>query len=202
MVMTMSNNQPIVPREPIVIRGETSKARQRRLDTGWFEKFCPENKSGIDIGCQNDAIHESFRKWDYIFGDGDATFMEGVADESFFTTHCSHVLEHVLDPVAAVRNWYRITQPGGHLIILVPWQMLYECKEELGSRFNLDHKTYWQPATHGAKPHIKGLRQTILEAIPNAEIVSLIALCDGWYPHPKEQHPPGEYSLEAIIRRR
>jgi SAM-dependent methyltransferase len=42
------------------------------------------------------------------------------AAESFDVVYCSHVLEHVPDDRAAIREFYRILRPGGWAILLVP----------------------------------------------------------------------------------
>ena len=44
----------------------------------------------------------------------------GVADESFDLIYCSHVLEHVRDDRAAMREMFRVLQPGGRVLIMVP----------------------------------------------------------------------------------
>ena len=36
-----------------------------------------------------------------IFGDGDATYMESVPDETFHTIYSSHLLEHIEDYATA-----------------------------------------------------------------------------------------------------
>lgn len=182
---------------------ETSKAMMRRLNEGWYDKYAPIDKSGIDIGCQHDPLRESYRKYDLIFGDPDATFMENVEDNSYFTVYASHVLEHVDDPVTAVKNWYRITQPGGHLIILVPHRDLYEKKTELPSNWNFDHKSMWLPdksEVHGTT-RTYSLKEVILEAVPDANIVSFKVLADNYRSNGPGKHPSGEYSIEAIIQK-
>jgi ubiquinone/menaquinone biosynthesis C-methylase UbiE len=181
--------------------GEVSKARERRESEGWFEKYAPEQKSGIDIGCQNDPLNQTFRRFDRIFGDGDATLMQGIDDETFFTVHASHVLEHIDDPITAVRNWFRILQTGGHLIIVVPHRDLYERKKELPSDWNYDHKCFWLP-DESDPPHTRSLKEVVFSAIPNANIVSLKVLDEGFdnsVPH--NFHSIGEYSIEAIIKK-
>lgn len=180
--------------------GETIKAHDRRVKEGWFEKYVDFDKPGIDIGCQHNPLHDSFRKWDIIFGDGDATFMEGVEENSYQTVYASHVLEHLDDPVLAIQNWYKITSPGGNLIILVPHRDLYEKKKNLPSKWNFEHKSFWLPET-GEAPDTYGFKEIILKAIPDADIVSFEVLQNGWEPLPANQHSVGEYSIEAIIKK-
>lgn len=180
--------------------GETQKAYDRRIQEGWFEKYVDLTKPGIDIGCQNDPLNESFRKWDLIFGDGDATTMVGVNDNEYHTVYASHVLEHVVDPVTAIKNWYRITAPGGYLIILVPHRDLYEKKSLLPSNWNHDHKSFWLPE-NGELPNTYGFKEVLQQAIPNINIVSFEILNNGWISLPENQHSIGEYSIEAIIKK-
>ena len=75
--------------------------------------------------------------WD--LGDGDATFMESVKDETYDFVHSSHCLEHLLDPEKGLRNWFRILKPGGYLVVIVPDEDLYE-QGVFPSTFNADHK--------------------------------------------------------------
>ena len=177
---------------------ETTKAKARRISEGWFEKYIAG--SGIDIGCQHDPIDESFRKWDLIFGDGDATFMEGIEDGTYQTVYASHVLEHLENPAEGVRNWYRITASGGHLIILVPHRDLYEKKERLPSNWNFDHKSYWLP-DRSEEPDTKCFKDVILEAVPDADIISYKVLDADYASNGPGNHPQGEYSIEAIIKK-
>lgn len=181
--------------------GETIKARDRRIREHWFKLFAPEDQPGIDIGCQRDPLNHTFRRWDLIFGDGDATHMEGVPDEIFQTVYASHVLEHLQDPVTAIRNWYRICRPGGHVIICVPHRDLYEKRLTLPSRWNNDHKWFYLPDEFDP-PHTQSLRAMIEQAIPKPDIVGLTVQQEGWLSLPEDQHSVGEYSIEAIVRKR
>ncbi len=79
----------------------------------------------------------SVRGWDVA--DGDAQFMAGVADETFDFVHSSHCLEHLADPVQALENWIRICKHGGHLVVTIPDEDLYE-QGAFPSTFNPDHK--------------------------------------------------------------
>jgi predicted SAM-dependent methyltransferase len=42
-------------------------------------------------------------------------------DESFDVVACSHVLEHVADDRAALREFFRVLKPGGWAVIMVPY---------------------------------------------------------------------------------
>jgi len=181
--------------------GETSKAKERRTKEGWFEKYAPAGAKGIDIGCQEDPIHEGYRKWDLILGDSDATEMLGIPDNEYDIVYSSHILEHLDDPVTGVKNWYRIVAPGGNLVILVPHKLLYERKEKPPSNWNVEHKTFWLPETE-EPPFTRSFKGTILEAIPNANIISFRILDIGYdYSIPPLQHAVGEYSIEAIVKK-
>ena len=79
----------------------------------------------------------SVRAWD--IEDGDAVFMKGVADDSFDCVHSSHCLEHLSNPVEALKNWIRICKVGGHLVISVPDEDLYE-QGYWPSKFNPEHQ--------------------------------------------------------------
>lgn len=184
---------------PTVKVGETIKARQRRLREGWFEKYAPENQPGLDIGCGCDPLNETFRKFDIQFGDGDAELLEGVDDDFYQTVYASHILEHVVNPVAAVKRWYKAVKPGGHLIICVPHRDLYEMKKELPSRWNDDHKHFFLP-DESEPPCTLSLKQVISEAIPDPDIQLFTVRDEDW--SFKGDHPMGEFSIEAVIRKK
>lgn len=183
------------------IMGETSKSKKRRIDEDWFNKYAPEHLSGIDIGCSDDPLNHTFRRWDIQFGDGDATNMDGVPNEIFQTIYCSHILEHLKNPRLAIKRWYELLKPSGHLIICVPHRDLYEKKRFPPSNWNHDHKYFWLPDEEDA-PGTKSLRKEILSAIPNANIVSFRVLEEGYdYTLENHEHPIGEFSIEAIVRK-
>ena len=124
---------------------EQSKAAKRRYNDGAFHSryFAGD---GIDIGGKPDPLQQyvgifpllrSVRTWD--LQDGDAQFLRGVADASFDFVHSSHCMEHMVDVYESLRNWIRVLKPGGHLIVTVPEEDLYE-QGRWPSRFNPDHK--------------------------------------------------------------
>jgi SAM-dependent methyltransferase len=50
----------------------------------------------------------------------DGSDMSGVADNSYDFVLSSHNLEHFANPVKALKEWQRVTRPGGGLILVVP----------------------------------------------------------------------------------
>ncbi|MBX7122552.1 MAG: class I SAM-dependent methyltransferase [Opitutaceae bacterium] len=50
----------------------------------------------------------------------EATHLQGFAAESYDFLLSSHCLEHLANPLAALREWNRVIRPGGHLVLIVP----------------------------------------------------------------------------------
>ncbi len=133
---------------------ECSKSIPRRLSQPNFSNryFVGE---GLDIGGKPDPLAlyrevfsriASVRTWD--IEDGDAQFLAGVPDASYDFVHSSHCLEHLHNPGEGLANWLRVIRPGGHVIVTVPDEDLYE-QGRFPSTFNVDHK--WTFTIH--KPH-------------------------------------------------
>lgn len=127
---------------------ETSKALIRRLhDSRYATRYF--RGLGIDIGAGPDSLGIYYQQFPLMTGlkawdlpDGDAQLMDGVEDNSYDFVHSSHCLEHLRDPVEAYANWIRICRPGGHIVVTVPDEDLYE-QGVWPSNFNGDHKTTW-----------------------------------------------------------
>jgi SAM-dependent methyltransferase len=130
---------------------EQSKAAKRRFNDGNFHnRFYVGD--GVDIGGKPDPLANyvgvfpllrGVKTWD--LEDGDAQYMQGVADETFDFLVSSHSLEHMVDVPTALKNWIRIVKRGGHLIITVPDEDMYEM-QQWPSRYNSDHK--WTFTVH------------------------------------------------------
>ena len=110
---------------------ETGKAAIRRGFDRRYIRYL--SGDGIDIGSGDDPLSaymelfpliKSCRSWD--LANGDAQFMEGVANDTYDFVHSSHCLEHLDSPFNALYQWIRICKPGGHLLITVPDEDLYE----------------------------------------------------------------------------
>jgi predicted SAM-dependent methyltransferase len=177
---------------------ETSKSELRREKEGFFKKYI--SGEGIDIGCgrlyeygELDKIYPSAFPHDK--DDCDAHTMEIFKDENFDYVYASHTLEHLEDPVLAIKNWYRICKTNGFIIIAVPCKYKYEKKKELPSRWNPDHKRFYNVASLAAE---------ISDALDCYSYkIEYIKDCDegfDWSIIPSE-HSIGEYQIECVIRK-
>lgn len=182
-------------------QGESQRSRKRRLQEGFFDDFCKGR--GIDIGAGNDPLFADIETWDWDHGQGDATHMKGVANDTYDFVHCSHVLEHLYDPWEGIRNWFRILKPGGFLIMAVPHRDLYEKKLELPSKWNPDHKKMWLLDRH-ANAWTLGLIQTVQEALIDhvyTIIQARILMRNLANAHDPTRHSWGEYSCEIVVKK-
>ena len=182
---------------------ETSKAYERRLKSGWFDKHIKGKV--IDIGCGRfgsfgaDPITPDCEMHDIDICD--AQTMEVYQDATFDTVYSSHVLEHMDDPRKAVLNWWRLVKPGGHLIISVPEMFSYERQLNLPSRWNPDHKTMWVCDNDLPYHWVHELKFFTFACLgvqfvcEYGKAVSCTNLSD------LNRHGDGEYSIEIILRK-
>lgn len=191
---------------------EASKAIFRRLnDPRFITRYFVGQ--GIDIGAGRDSIglyQELFprmaavRAWD--LADGDAQYLNGIADESYDFVHTSHCLEHMVEPSAALLNWLRVLKPGGHLICLIPDEDLYE-QGVWPSTFNSDHKWTFTIQKGDRSWSKKSLNLIeLFTKLPESISVVKIELLDDiyWYQLPKFDQtltPIGECAIEFILRK-
>ena len=124
----------------------------------------------IDIGAGADLVAPHARRFDV--DDGDANVITRYcAPGTYDAVHSSHCLEHMHDPVAALAEWWALVKPGGHLVVVVPHEDLYE-QGIWPSLFNRDHKATfridkpdsWSPVSHDIR--------ALVAALPGAEVVS------------------------------
>lgn len=142
------------------VGGGTALSMQRRAhDSRFATRYFVGH--GIDVGGGHDSLAlytELFPLIRYVViydaPQGDAQKLTNVDDGSFDFLFSSHCMEHVRDPVEALTNWIRVVKPGGHLVISVPDEDLYE-QGVWPSTFNTDHKltftlckkTSWSPVS-------------------------------------------------------
>ncbi len=191
---------------------ECSKSIPRRLrDSAFATRYF--RGEGVDIGGKPDPLMlygylfplvASIRTWD--LEDGDAQLMAGVPDNSMDFVHSSHCLEHLHNPAEGLRNWLRILRPGGHLVITIPDEDLYE-QGVFPSGFNADHKwtftihkpTSWSDRSLSVFELLKGLGA-------EAEVIK-VELLHGTYRFDLPRYdqtatPVAECGIEFIVRKR
>ncbi len=146
---------------------ETSKAMRRRFaehDAGgiqWRDIF---KGKGIDVGCGPDKVNvPGFDCVGFDEKDGDANKLSTYFEpESFDVLHGSHVLEHMHNPEAALRDWLRLVKPKGWIIQTVPDIGAYE-NFLYPSKYNPDHKSSWSMIYRGSAYPIHCHIPTFLE---------------------------------------
>jgi len=175
---------------------ETTKARKRRKNEKFFEKYCVGK--GLDVGYGGDLVTNNATGWD--FEDGNAQYLERIDDNSFDFVYTSHVIEHMVDPSISLKNWWRVLKKEGHLILYLPHRDLYEKKKTLPSRWNPDHKHFFLEENH-EKPDTLGLRQLLSESIKNYEVIYIKKCDQGNTITDPHIHSDGEYSIEAVIKK-
>lgn len=142
----------------------------------------------IDIGAGPDLIHCSAERFD--IEDGDANFILNYRSaESYDTVHSSHCLEHMIDPERTLTEWWSLIKPGGHLVLVVPDEDLYE-QGFWPSRFNGDHKVTfttkikkinWSPVSYNIS--------NMVQKLPGVKVIS-IDIQDHFYDYTlQSKHP-------------
>lgn len=124
---------------------EQSKAAKRRFHEPKFATTYFVGH-GLDVGCGDDSLARSQHMFPLIksvtgwdLPDGDAQYLKSVPDDHFDFVHSSHCLEHMVTWDIALRNWVRVTKPGGYIIVTIPDFVMYE-HQNWPSKFNSDHK--------------------------------------------------------------
>jgi SAM-dependent methyltransferase len=150
---------------------------------------------GIDIGCGDDPITPRVDKFD--LEQGDAQHLRRYVHRTYDFVFASHVLEHMKDPRAALQEWYSVVRSGGHLIVLVPDEDLYEqgCFPSLFNdahqhTFTISKAASWSPVSVNLLDLALDLR---------GEIVRLV-LQDHGYDRRLIVHAPGRWPLRLRYR--
>ncbi len=177
--------------------GETTKAFHRRLREGFFDKYCQGR--GLDIGYGGDPITPNVEGWD--FEDGDAQYLAGAPNEAYDFVYASHTIEHMVDCDIALTNWWRVTKPGGYLLLYLSHREIYEKKPTLPSRFNSDHKHFFLP-DRDEPPDTLGVRPLLERVLPGSEIVYVKECAEGHTITDPMRMSDGEFSIEAVVRKR
>jgi SAM-dependent methyltransferase len=85
----------------------------------------------------------------------DGVELAGIADDRYGVVLCSHVLEHLANPLLALAAWRRATRAGGHLLLVAPHM-----------QGTFDHRREVTPLEHMIEDLQKGTREDDLTHLP------------------------------------
>lgn len=191
---------------------ECSKSIARRLkDSRYASRYFVGD--GVDIGGKPDPLSlyrelfpriATLKTWD--LEDGDAQFMQSAADASYDFVFSSHCLEHLRDPREGLRNWLRIVKPGGHLVITIPEEDLYE-QGVWPSTHNRDHKhAFTVSKTKSWCPASINVFDLLRDLPPEADVRKVEVIDDTYrFDLPRFDQtltPVAECAIEIVIRKR
>jgi len=147
--------------------GEASKTRAVRAKD-FYEKFLRGRV--IDIGCGPDLIVPHAEPFDLEHGD--AQQLASLRPIGEYDAVCSsHCLEHMRDVPAALAQWWALVRPGGHLVLVVPDEDLYE-QGGWPSLFNSDHKATFRMGKAETWSPVSYDIVELVRALPGSQIVS------------------------------
>lgn len=155
---------------------ETSKAERLR-GPEFYDKYL--SGSVLDIGCGSDLVVPHAQPFDIEHGDANVITDFLPTGSSYDCVYSYHCLEHMKDVSSALARWWSLVRPGGHLIIAVPSEDLYE-QGVWPSIFNRDHKaTFRLDTTETWSPVSYDLKK-LLSSLPKAVIVEIGVQDDGY----------------------
>lgn len=180
------------------VKGEAGRTFKEKLRNGFFAAYMAGEVT-IDVGYRggyDDAVpifpHAIGVDVDFPGYDGATLPFPG---DSVDTVYSSHMLEHVADYRATIRDWHRVLRFGGFIVCIVPHQFLYEKKSTLPSLWNPDHKRFYTPASL--------LREFEESLEPNTYRVRHLCDNDGGYTYDigPEAHGGGGYEIELVVQK-
>ncbi len=179
---------------------ESRKTYAMKIANGFFDRFL-SGSAILEIGYRggnDDAVpivpQAIGIDLDYPGYDGATLPFPDESQDAIYTSHC---LEHISDYKRAIREWFRVLKLGGHLVIIVPHQYLFERRHELPSRLP-GHLRFYTPAS---------LLQQIEEVLqPNSYRVRHLVDNDFGFdysilPWEDPHHVVGCYEIELVLEK-
>lgn len=187
---------------------EATKAMERR-------KRYPEYKtyftgSGIDLHLDSDCIGKFSVSFpiqsclDYTPAIGNIETIQNVLNEEFDFLHSSHCLEHVDNPVKAIKSWIRVVKTGGYLVVVVPDEIMYE-KGAWPSIMNTQHKYSFRYGGYSERESSIDVLSWFDQFL-DVDVLSLKRLTDNYYESERDltisMSPAIECGIEIVMRKK
>jgi SAM-dependent methyltransferase len=168
----------LVPKEA----SKTNRVRDQVFRDTYF------SGSVLDIGSGPDPVVPHARPFDREHGDANhiARYLHG---EAFDCVHSSHCLEHMDDAPATLAEWWSLVRPGGHLIVVVPDEGLYE-QGFWPSQFNVEHRATFRMSSAPARSPVSHDLRALVLALPGATLVAIYRQDDGYDHRLRWSGPP------------
>jgi predicted SAM-dependent methyltransferase len=182
------------------VGGEARKSFDQKIESGFWGRYVNGTKV-LDIGFKGSVELKGVVPitataigvdLDYPDYDGRTLPFDSESQDAVYSSHC---LEHVLDYVNAIKEWYRVVRFGGHIITVVPHAHLYERRHRAPSKWNEDHKRFYTAASLLAE-----FEEALL---PNSYRVRYLEENDMGYDYRSDPkvHPVGCYEVTLVIEK-
>jgi SAM-dependent methyltransferase len=181
-----------------VVGNEAMKSFAAKLHSGFIARYL-SGAHILDIGFRGHSGVQQPIVPQAIGIDLDYPGYDGVrlpfADGSQDAVYSSHCLEHMTDPVGALRDWLRVLRVGGFVVAAVPHQHLYEKRARPPSSWNRHHRRFFTPAS------LLALFEEAWE--PNSYRIRALSDNDMFYDYavPPERHPVGCYEIDVVVEK-
>lgn len=176
---------------------EASKSHAARVYSGFYRSWL-SGRNVLDIGYRGglgdaDPVVPQATGVDLGFPgyDGVNLPFSDASQDSIYSSHC---LEHMNEPEAVIKEWFRVLRVGGYLVAVVPHQYLYERRWKLPSA-HPDHLRFFTPASL--------LALFELALAPNHFRVRHLQDNDLFYDYSvlPDNHPVGCYEIELVLEK-
>lgn len=132
--MTWNKNAPYKAESKKIVWEVAPYLRGRGLDVGAGDFKILPHAISVD-NCHHQAFGFNIKPDVFVPTAADLSVF---GSQSMDFVYSSHLLEHMEDPAAALKEWYRLVKPGGYLILHLPHEDHYPKMGEDGA--NPDHK--------------------------------------------------------------
>ena len=142
----------------------------RIFQTRYFRPFCSENAVILDFGCSDGLFLRNLPAHRRIGVDGSPYALEEctrlyqeigipielhesldtVVEDSVNVVISNHTLEHLINPVAILRQMRRVLRPGGTLVLVTPFDDFRSSRNRRWQPCDKDHHLFtWSPLNLG-----------------------------------------------------